>query len=100
MKYLKLFENFGDDIKNASPYKVGDYVRYYDKHNDVGDYEDHGKIIELFIRKNILCYEVEDVEGKHIGRHISVTASDIYRKLIEKEIEDINIKNTTNKFNL
>ena len=75
MKHLKLFEKFGDDIKKNSKYKVNDYILFYDEDDKT---KQNGKILELFIKKGDLWYEVAMVEGDEIGSHTSILDGDIY----------------------
>lgn len=97
MTNLKTYENFGDNIKDLSPYKKSDYILFFD--DNIGELK-NGLILNMFVRRSILWYEVANVDGVDIGYHTSILDNDIERLLTLDEISDIKIKNTANKYNL
>lgn len=100
MKYIKTYDDRHSVRKSESPYKLHDYVFFYDEDQEENDKWQKGRIIELFIRKGTLWYEIELAEGELKGYHTSVLLPDIKRLLTKEEIEEIQIKNSAEQYNL
>jgi len=104
MKYIKKFEVADiNNLKNNSLYKINDYIHFYDEDAKGGKLfidDKDGIILGMFVREGILRYCVEILDEQEKGQHTNILSRDIYRLLTTEEIENIEIRNNSNKYNL
>lgn len=107
MKHLKTFEN----ISTQSLYNVGDYVYVWKQVSKKKIITSKVKIIEVEYIDSLSLYQYFGIDGIHddtpigdtgsiISKELCFLEQDIKRKLNPYEIEQLEIKLKSNKYNL